>query len=356
MAANEVAEVGPRQFNGDFQTDFLSVDQLTLEDLNQLHLEADAMQWMAWNQGVSDVLEGRVYDLVFWDSNSTRTKMSFIHAIKRLGGKDVPFDQSSSSSGKGETFADTIEMIDSYLIPERDAIIVRHNKVGNVALAAEIADAPVLNAGDGAGEHPTQAVLDTQTIRKRFPNLEDVHIAFFGDLAYARTVNSSAPLLAKMGVRQMSFVGPHEDLRASDMLIQRLKFDGVHVTESDDLREVAKHADVIYGLRTQYELRNPDDKAAQAEDRERLGGLCRITPDKVEGSDAVWMHPLPEDQADLNIVPELRRDPRCIYKEQAGHGEWTRMALLARLAGTSLVPQYFAMNPDAKKPNLVAIK
>jgi aspartate carbamoyltransferase catalytic subunit len=347
----------PRQFNGNFETDFLSVQQLTIADLNLVHEEADAMRWMANSRGVDDLLQGHVYNLVFWDSASTRTKYSFDHAIKRLGGQSVVFDQAASSSGKGETFEDTIEMIDAYLVP-RDAIIVRHNKAGSLAIAAEIADVPVINAGDGTGEHPTQAVLDTKTIRKRFAsNLPEANIVFFGDLAHARTVNSTAPLLAKLGARRMTFVAPEEALRLSPDILENLRAEGVEIMESDDLREVAPDADLIYGTRTQYELMHPGDKTAQQEARLRYTGKCMITEDKVQGSRALWMHPLPEDQADLNLEPHLRRDPRCIYKEQASNGEWTRMALLARLAGKSLWQEYRATGPHLDgRPNLSVVE
>src|SRR5205085_2898118 len=109
------------------------------------------------------------------------------------------FHQDSSSSGKGETFEDTIEMLDAYLVPERDGIIVRHNEAGGVAIAAQLADSHVTNAGDGTNEHPTQALLDTLTVRRRVPDLATAQIVFYGDLAHARTVNSTAPLLALTG-------------------------------------------------------------------------------------------------------------------------------------------------------------
>jgi aspartate carbamoyltransferase len=337
----------PRIIDGNFATDYLSEEQLTLDDLNRVHEEADAMRWMAQNRGVDDLLQGHVYDLVFWDSKSTRTKYSFEHAIKRLGGQAVVFDQSASSSGKGETFEDTIEMIDAYLIPERDAIIVRHNVAGSLAVAAEIADAPVINAGDGKAKHPTQALLDTKTIRHRFQGrLPEINVGFFGDLANGRTVNSCAPLLANMGVGRMTFVAPDEELRMSSAILDGLRTSGVEVAESDELREVSSGLDVIYGVRTQYELMHPGDLDAQAEARRKFTGKCLITPDMVRGSQAVWMHPLPEDHEDINLVKELRRDPRCIYKEQAANGVWTRMALLTLMADKTLLPQYRALQPD----------
>jgi aspartate carbamoyltransferase catalytic subunit len=144
-------EAGPVQFNGDFRTDFLSASQLGLEDINAIHEEADAMRWMAEEHGVSDLLRGHIYDLVFWQSESTRTKGSFEHAIKRLGGEYILFDESTSSQAKGETFEDTIRMLDSYLVPKRDGFIIRHKDPGGVALAADIARSPVTNAGEN---HP----------------------------------------------------------------------------------------------------------------------------------------------------------------------------------------------------------
>jgi aspartate carbamoyltransferase catalytic subunit len=195
-------------------------------------------------------------------------------------------------------------------------------------------------------------VLDTLTIRNRVPDLSEANITFFGDMANARTVNSSAPLLATMGVRRMNFVAPIEGLPFNPSIQEGLKAQGVEVTETNDLREVAKDSDIIYTVRTQYELMFQEEqdmskrKALQAEARTRFTGRCLITPDMIEGSNALIMHPLPEDQTDLNVASELRRDPRVIFKEQAANGEWSRMALLALQAGKTVLPTYLAFGPQ----------
>ncbi len=327
MGSAEVTPT-PRQFNGDFRTDFLSVDQLTLEDLDTIHREADIMRALAQHRGEVSLLQGHVYDLVFWESPSTRTKESFKHAIIRLGGKFVDFHLESSSKEKGETFEDTITMLDSYLVAERDGFIIRNKEEGKLAAAAGIADAIVINAGDGSGEHPTQALLDTKTIRERFPSLEEIHVVFFGDIKGGRTVHSTAPLLAKMGVKRMTFAAPHEELRPDPHMIKALGEADVEVTETDDLREVAQDADVIYAVRTQYE-RWEDQAVARA----KFTGKCLIMPEMIKGSRALVMHPLPEDKEDINFHPELRKLPGYIVNEQAANGQWTRMALLGLQAG-----------------------
>jgi aspartate carbamoyltransferase catalytic subunit len=317
--------------NGFENRDFLSVEQLTAESLKALHDEANLMSRLTAQTGTYSLLGGSVHNLLFWDSSSTRTKGSFDHAIERLGGLAKPFHQESSSKQKGETFEDTVEMLDAYMVPGRDTLIVRHNVEGSVRRAAEIADVQVINAGDGTGEHPTQALLDTKTIRDTVNRLDESMIVFHGDLAHARTVNSTAPLLAIMGVKRMAFVAPADELRLSANIVQKLQAEGVEVSEYDDIREIAPQADIIYAVRTQYEFMD-DPEAARA----RFTGKCLLTTEKLEGSGAKIMHPLPEDRQDLNIDAALRQDPRWIGKEQARQGMYTRMALLALMAGKSL--------------------
>lgn len=325
----------PRRFDGNFQTDFLSIEQMTVSDFWRLDVEADAMKWMAQEKGVYPLLEGSVYDLLFWESDSTRTKSSFIHAVERLGGTALPFDYDGSSKNKGETFERTTEMLDSYLIPGRDGLIIRHNQAGAVAEAAKLADVHVINAGDGANEHPTQANLDGKTVVNHVPDLSEAYIAYFGDLARARTVNSTAILLAKLGVERMAFVSPVEEMRPRHELIADLRGLGVATLETNDLRAVIQRVHGVYVSRTQYNLM-PEGERDEA--RRRLQGAGLITPDMLEGSGAFLMHPLPEDNDDPNFHPDLRRDPRCIVKEQAANGQWTRMGFLALQAGKSMVP------------------
>lgn len=345
------AEQGSPQFNGDFRTDFLSVDQLTPTDLDKIHHEADAMRWLARNKGQQPTLQGHFYDLVFWNSGSTRTKESFKHAILRLGAGFVDFHQETSSSKtKGETFEDTIEMMDAYLVPGRDGLIIRHKERGSLAVAAELADTDVINAGDGTGEHPTQAVLDTKTIRERFERLDETHMAFFGDIARGRTIHSTAPLLAAMGVKRMTFVAPHEEMRAEEEMLQNLRAAGVEATETDELREAAPTADMIYAVRTQYEFMLDPGYW-----RDKLTGKALITAADMKDSKALVMHPLPEDKEDPNFDPEVRCDPRCIVKEQAAWGEWTRMALLALQAGKSAMRTAELSGMRLNRPPLTSV-
>ncbi|HET8709132.1 MAG TPA: hypothetical protein VFL85_02520 [Candidatus Saccharimonadales bacterium] len=325
----------PRQFNGDFSADFLSVEQLTPRDLATLHAEADAFQAVVTQRGRLPLLENSVYGTVFWDSLSTRTKHSFEFAVKRLGAEVVDVLQAVSSSGKGESYESTVEMVDAWMVPGRDALITRHNKAGTVARAAALIDAYVINAGDGTGEHPTQAVLDTKTVRSYserglVPPMDEVNFMFFGDLAHSRAANSTAPLLVDMGIRTITLVAPHPGLAAPRELAAKLRRSGATVTETDDFQAAARSAHFIYGMRTQREFIPPEEYSEYV-------GKCLITPEMMLESQARIMHPLPENEEDLNIHPELRADARCIVKEQAGNGQSTRGAFLALQAGKSII-------------------
>ncbi|HET7060386.1 MAG TPA: hypothetical protein VFH99_03700 [Candidatus Saccharimonadales bacterium] len=194
-------------------------------------------------------------------------------------------------------------------------------------------------------------MLDTKTIRDRLSELEETHVVFFGDIERGRTIHSTATLLATMGVKRMTFVAPHEEMRMREpYMFDNLRLAGVEVAETDELAGVAPDADVIYSVRTQYEFMLDPDYW-----RGKLTGKALITPDDMKDSEALIMHPLPEDQEDRNIDPALRRDPRCIVKEQAAWGEWTRMALLALQAGKSAMrtAELSGMKPD--KPPLASV-
>lgn len=354
MSVAEIAELNPRQFNGDFQDDFLSVDQLSGEDLRQIYHETDAAEWVFKNLGTIALLEGHCYDLVFWHSPSTRTKESFKRAISRLGGTYSDFDQSSCSEIKGETFEDTISTLDAYLNPERDSLIIRNKHVGQVALAADIARAPVINAGDGIGGHPTQGVLDGRTAVEHVPNIADASIAFYGDLAHARTVNSTAPVLGKLGMKRMYFVTPVEELRAAPATVESIRNMGIEVIETDDLQAVAPQVDLIYGLRTQYEAFEDADAA-----RKRLEGACLISQNMIQKSAAKIMHPGPEDSKDPSFHPEVRRSLANIVQVQAANGLITRMATLGLMAGKPISQKLGAMEVTWEKPSatrLTAVK
>jgi len=246
---------------------------------------------------------------------STRTKMSFDTAIKRLGGDSVDMGPVESSSvKKGESLADTMRVIAGYT----DAIVLRHPSEGAAKLAAEFVDVPVINAGDGAGQHPTQTLLDLYTMREAAP-LDDLTVGIMGDLKYGRTVHSLAEALTNFDAR-MHFVAP-ESLR----LPRNVRFDlhesGAVVKEHEDLDEVLADLDVLYVTRIQRE-RFPDENEYRA-----VAGEYRIDAEVLEAArdDLTVMHPLPRVD---EIAPDVDRTDHAQYFQQAHNGVPVRMALL----------------------------
>ena len=246
---------------------------------------------------------------------STRTKMSFDTAIKRLGGDSIDMGPVESSSvKKGESLADTMRVIAGYT----DAIVLRHPSEGAAKLAAEFVDVPVINAGDGAGQHPTQTLLDLYTMREAAP-LDDLTVGIMGDLKYGRTVHSLAEALTNFDAR-MHFIAP-ESLR----LPRNVRFDlhesGAVVKEHEDLDEVLGELDVLYVTRIQRE-RFPDENEYRA-----VAGEYRIDADLLETArdDLTVMHPLPRVD---EIAPDVDRTDHAQYFQQAHNGVPVRMALL----------------------------
>ena len=265
----------------------------------------------------ADRRPGAVLALCFFEP-STRTKMSFDTAAKRLGADTIDMGGVESSSvKKGESLADTVRVIEGYA----DAIVLRHPREGAATLAAEFVDVPVVNAGDGAGQHPSQTLLDLHTIRENH-GLDDLTVGIMGDLKYGRTVHSLASALTNFDVRQ-HFVSP-ESLR----LPRSVRFDlheaGAQVREHTELEAVLPELDVLYVTRIQKE-RFPDE-----DEYHRVAGEYRIDSDTlaVGKDDLTVMHPLPrvdEIAADVDDTDHAR------YFEQAHNGVPVRMALLDTL-------------------------
>ncbi|WP_117591314.1 aspartate carbamoyltransferase [Haloprofundus halophilus] len=257
---------------------------------------------------------GAVLALCFFEP-STRTKMSFDTAMKRLGGTTVDMGTVESSSvKKGETLADTVRVVEGYA----DAIVLRHPSEGAAKMASEFVDVPLVNAGDGAGQHPSQTLLDLYTIRER-AGLDDLSVGIMGDLKYGRTVHSLAHALTNFDVRQ-HFISP-ESLR----LPRNVRFDlheaGAHVREHTDLEAVLPELDVLYVTRIQRE-RFPDENEYRA-----VAGQYRIDEETLEAArdDLSVMHPLPRVD---EIAPEVDETEYATYFEQAHNGIPVRMALL----------------------------
>jgi len=255
---------------------------------------------------------------------STRTRFSFETAMHRLGGRVISTENAAefSSVSKGETLEDTVRILNGYA----DVIVLRHYEVGAAARAARISRVPVINAGDGMGQHPTQALLDLYTIKKEIGHLEGLRIAMVGDLAQGRTVRSLAYLLGKFEGVRMWFVAPNL-LKMKEDILAHLRERGVEFEEESSLEKVLPQVDVVYQTRIQKERFG--DRIA---DYENLRGLYVINQASLRlmKPDAIVMHPLPRVN---EITPEVDADPRAAYFRQAENGLYVRMALLSLVLG-----------------------
>jgi aspartate carbamoyltransferase catalytic subunit len=262
-------------------------------------------------------LQGRVMAALFYEP-STRTRLSFEAAMLRLGGRTMGTDNASefSSAAKGETLEDTIRIVSGY----SDVIVLRHSEEGAARRAAGVSDVPVINAGDGPGQHPTQALLDMYTLRDELGRIDRLKVAMVGDLANGRTARSLTYLLSKYGGIEIHFVAPAEVAMRQDIK-DHLDERGVRWQESVELDPVLPWADVVYQTRIQKE-RFADEAAYLA-----LKGIYRIDAATMArlGPKSIVMHPLPRVD---EIAPEVDADPRAAYFRQARNGLFIRMALL----------------------------
>jgi len=268
-------------------------------------------------RGVATAHEGALLGMAFFEP-STRTKMSFETAIKRLGGDIVDMGPVEYSSvQKGETLADTLRVIEGYA----DAIVLRHPMEGSATMASEFVDVPLLNAGDGAGQHPTQTLLDLYTIREA-EGLDDLSIGIMGDLKYGRTVHSLAQALTNFDTTQ-HFISP-TSLRLPRSVRYDLRAQGGEVREHEDYEGILDDLDVLYVTRIQRE-RFPDEDEYKA-----VAGQYRLDADTIRAAneDLSILHPLPRVD---EIAPDVDELPGAQYFEQAHNGVPVRMALLDML-------------------------
>jgi aspartate carbamoyltransferase catalytic subunit len=265
----------------------------------------------------TNLLAGKILGLLFFEP-STRTRMSFESAMARLGGVSLTMDSVEASSvAKGETLADTIRVVSGYV----DAIVLRHPREGAARLASEFATVPVINAGDGAGQHPSQTLLDLYTIRKSMP-IDGVRVGLLGDLRYGRTTHSLAMALSLYGA-EIAAVAP-KGLELPSGILRELADRGTTVTEYTAVEDVIADLDVLYVTRIQRE-RFPD--AASYLD---VASSYRITPELVAGAkeSMIILHPLPRVD---EIDPGVDALPNAKYFEQAHHGVSVRMAMLGEV-------------------------
>ena len=307
--------------NGMTGWDILSVDQFDRDRLNYIFSRAREMREMVGRVHGADLLKGRVLACLFYEP-STRTSASFIAAMERLGGSVIPITQGVqfSSVSKGETLADTIRTLEQY----SDIIVLRHPEIGSARVAAEAASIPVINAGDGPGEHPSQALLDLFTIQEEMGRIDGLKIAMVGDLRFGRTVHSLTKLLLHFDV-SLRFVSP-EILRMPLKIMNEVRDRGLNVRETHDVADVIENADVLYVTRVQKERFS--DMAQYDEVKDNY----IITPDLMRQAKEkmVVMHPLPRVG---EISTEVDTDPRAAYFRQVRNGMYIRMALLAAVLG-----------------------
>lgn len=298
----------------------VSASQLSPETLHSFFDLADAMQVQDKDRTLKQVLSGRILATLFYEP-STRTRLSFEAAMQKLGGSVLSVENArdSSSAVKGETIADTVRVVSGYA----DAIVIRHFQEGTAAAAAAASPVPVINAGDGAGEHPTQAMADTYTIQRELGRLDNLRVVLVGDLLYGRTIHSLLPLLAQFPGLHVELVSP-PSLRLPRTLTDPLVKQGVEMHETDSLDAGISAADVVYVTRVQGER---FASAAEYETVKDAYVLTLKTAERLKPG-AVIMHALPR----LNeIAPEVDLDPRAAYFRQARNGLYVRMALLSQL-------------------------
>ena len=266
------------------------------------------------------VLAGKILGTLFYEP-STRTRFSFESAMLRLGGNVISSESagSFSSAVKGESIEDTIRVMNAYC----DAIVIRHPENGTAQRAANVSTIPIINAGDGAGEHPTQALLDTYTIWREKKNLDGLEIAFVGDLKFGRTVHSLLQILMLQKDVKMHFISPKE-LSLPAQYVHLLHQKNIAFTQKNNIQEIPAGADVIYMTRVQKE------RFATPEGYLKVKDSCILTNEIMQkmGSETIIMHPLPRVN---EIATEIDADPRAAYFRQAENGLYVRMALLQLL-------------------------
>lgn len=292
----------------------VAVRQFKRSDLETIFEHADLMRTMPRSE---KRLDGRILATLFYEP-STRTRLSFESAMQRLGGGVISTENARefSSAIKGETVEDTIRIVSGYA----DAIVIRHHEQGAAERAAAVSAVPILNGGDGPGEHPTQAPLDLYTIRHELGRIDGLKIALVGDLKYGRTARSLALLLRETSDAEIFFVNPPTAPMGNDVR-QALDRACVRHRDEPDLDAVLGSVDVVYQTRIQKERfeSNADFNAAKGAYVIDQSSLDRMKPD------AIIMHPLPRVD---EIATEVDADPRAAYFRQAHNGVLIRMALL----------------------------
>lgn len=290
-------------------TDFSKEEYLKIMDLSEA-FEANPSQ---------SLLKGKVIATLFFEP-STRTRLSFETAINRLGGKIIGFSDSNSSSvSKGETLHDTIRMVSNYA----DMIIMRHPLEGSARYAAEVSSVPVINAGDGANQHPSQTLLDMYSIRKTQGRLDDINLFLVGDLKYGRTVHSLLMAMSQFRNPIFNFVAPPE-LAMPDEYKLFLSQKGIRYFEHLEFNDIINQADIIYMTRVQKE------RFIDPVEYEKVKNVYILRNEMLSGTKPTVkiLHPLPRIN---EIHTDVDNNPKAYYFDQAKNGVFTRMAIISHL-------------------------
>lgn len=294
----------------------VSIDDLTTEEI--LKILDDAVEFE--KNPVQKLLEGKVIATLFFEP-STRTRLSFESAINRLGGKIVGFsDAGVSSVSKGETLHDTIKMVSNY----SDLIVIRHPIEGSARYASEISSVPVINAGDGANQHPTQTLLDLYSIRKTQGTLDNLNIFMVGDLKYGRTVHSLMMAMSRWNTT-FNFISP-EELKMPEEFKLYLENLGLKYYEHLDFTDIISRADIIYMTRVQKE------RFSDPIEYEKVKNVYVLKNSMLANTKPNMriLHPLPRVN---EIHTDVDKNPKAYYFEQALNGVYTRQAILCSLLG-----------------------
>jgi aspartate carbamoyltransferase catalytic subunit len=294
----------------------VSIDDFSTEEILKILDLAEEFE----KQPVRKLLEGKVIATLFFEP-STRTRLSFESAISKLGGKIVGFsDASNSSVSKGETLHDTIRMVSNYC----DLIVIRHPIEGSARFASEISSVPVVNAGDGANQHPTQTLLDLYSIRKTQGTLENLNIFMVGDLKYGRTVHSLMMAMSRWNTT-FNFISP-EELRMPDEFKLYLDNLGLKYYEHTDFTEIISKADIIYMTRVQKE------RFSDPMEYEKVKNVYVLRNSMLANTKPTMkiLHPLPRVN---EIHTDVDDNPKAYYFNQALNGVFTRQAIICSLLG-----------------------
>jgi aspartate carbamoyltransferase catalytic subunit len=296
--------------------DLLSIRDLTKEEIDEILRAARRLIPTAEGRRVVHTLDGKILTLAFFEP-STRTRLSFESAMARLGGHSITIsDASSTSLKKGETLHDTVRVISQY----GDALVLRHPNEGAARLAARASKKPVINAGDGAGEHPTQTLIDLAAIQEAFGRIQDLRVTLLGDLKYGRTVHSLARALALLGATLVLSCPP--TLQLPEEVRADLDRSGARIEEEPRVTEAIRTSDVLYVTRIQRERFGDEGEYT------KVAGSYRIDPQSLAHAPEklIILHPLPRTG---EIAPAVDDLPHAAYFRQAFLGVPVRMALLS---------------------------